>query len=127
MSDFPSRSSSLSFCEFFKRLACCRKPIKPLLKIDDDVIGSKLDKPILDLTGKIDIKKFSGGCAASSTSDVTRLITELSGREGSFSRRDPVIGLSLKNPVIIKELTAVKSPSSRKELATEFEQKPVQL
>ena len=127
MSDFPSRSSSLSFCELFKRLACCRKRIKPMLKIDDDVIDSRLYNPMLDLTGENYIKKFSGGCAASSTSDVTRFIPELSDREGSFSRRYPGIDLSLKNPLTIKELTAVKSPSSRNELATEFEQKPVQL
>ena len=130
MSDSSRESNSLSFCEFvIKRLgSCCRKTREPSLKIEDLDLDSKLVKPtLLDLNvGELNSEGYNGACATASTSDVTRFIPELSGREGSFSRRYPGIGLSL-NPLTIKELTAVENGSIGGELTSDYKQEVAQL
>ena len=133
MSDSSRESNSLSFCEFvIKRLgSCCRKTREPSLKIEDlDLdLDSKLVKPILlDLNvGELNSEGYNGACATVSTFGVTRLDSELSDTEGSFSKRYPGIELSLTNPLILKELTDAENGSIRRELPSGYKQEVVQL
>jgi hypothetical protein len=136
MSDSSRESNSLSFCEFvIKRLgSCCRKTREPSLKIEDlDLdLDSKLVKPILlDLNvGELNSEGYNGACATVSTFGVTRLDSELSDTELSFSKRYPGIELSLSNkanPLILKELTDTEKGSIRRELTSDYKQEVVQL